>query len=176
MKDKILNNRANSFGLWWLRSDEFYKTAKILWHLETIDTPIRKDQGKGDTSKIHIYYRTASLLMGLSLETLAKAIIVKRSPLLSTEVRFPKNLDTHVLTDLFIEVRSDFNEEEKQVLNRLTAAIIWVSKYPVPKKTSGWQINNLLRNDNDFVVFEELRKKLLKIESLIPRPARKVLK
>ncbi len=176
MKDKVLNSRINCFGLWHVKSDELFRAAKILWHCDTIDTPIKKYQGKGDASKLHIHYGAASLLMGLSLETLAKAIIIKRTPLLLTEAKFPGNLDTHTLTGLFKKVKIDFSEEEEQLLNCLTAAVRWTSKYPAPKYSSEWESKNMFRNENNFILFEKLRKRLLEIEASIPYRVRETSK
>ncbi|MFA6533472.1 MAG: hypothetical protein WCT22_05800 [Patescibacteria group bacterium] len=163
MHDRFLNSRGNS-GFWNVHSNELYNAAKILWNYQTINNtmtinnPLRKKIGE----KIHRFHWTAIMLMGLSLETSLKGKIIKENPLLASDKEFPKNLKNHNLVSLFDKAKISYNKDEKLLLERLTASIKWISKYPIPLEPSDFNSNDIIRSENDFVASETLRERILK--------------
>jgi hypothetical protein len=156
MKTEHLNDRGNLINLWKLRSRELYKAAETVWNSDVLD---HSNGSNDDANKIHLQYRPASLLMGLSLEVLLKAFIISEKPL-SLGEKYPGNLEHHKLVNLSEFARLSLSDAETKVLNRLTAAIEWTSKYPVPRE-SDLKVDSLVRNDRDLIVFKEIYSKIL---------------
>ena len=64
-------------------------------------------------------------LRGLSLEVMAKAVIASKGlPI----------VETHILTKLFDGAGLAIDEDEAAILHYLTESVVWLGRYPVPKK------------------------------------------
>ncbi len=84
----------------------------------------------------------ASLLYGLALENLLKAIIIDREPTtaaggLPRQFRGPSG---HNLPSLAKRAGLDLSQEEKDLARRLTAYVEWAGRYPVPTRAEGMTI------------------------------------
>ena len=158
MQNKILNQRVNFIDLWKIRSDELYRAAKVVWDSEVID---HSNDGDDDRLKIHLQYRPATLLMGLSLETMLKACIIANRPI-SLGKDYPKDLSHHKLIDLYKLAGFCPSELEVSFLNHLTASIEWTSKYPTPIRESSYKTDALIRNEGHFITFSVLHGNILK--------------
>lgn len=120
-------------------------------------------QRMGPSTKWVELYRPAQLLMGLCLEVALKGLLVKRDPTLVSGGRI-KELKTHSLQKLFqlAEIPLEDGEEELNLVRKLSDAVEWVAKYPVPANASQLRQpkhksqSTLIRNDRDFDRFEAL--------------------
>lgn len=158
------DSRGNDLLLWVMRSDELYLAAAVVWH----GSAVRLNRPAGAPAH-PLLYRPAQLLMGLCLESLAKGLIVHRSPGLISGGQLPKKLKTHSLERLFGElaIRIDDDDQMLRFVRVLADAVEWIAKYPVP--TAADQLEQgkhngkdlFARNDLDFERFETLRERVL---------------
>jgi hypothetical protein len=158
MKNQHLNDRANFIKHWTINSEQLSSAAELVWNSDVTSFPGYNDE---DKNKIHHMYRPAALLMGLSLETLIKACYIAHNPLVLGDT-YPKYLSNHKLIKLSELIEFHPDDAETATLHRLTAAIEWVSKYPIPRMESGYEIDVLMRNDGDFSTFRQIYQKVLK--------------
>lgn len=108
-------------------------------------------------------YRPAQLLMGLSLEVALKGLLVERDPALVSGGKIDE-LKTHSLENLFrrADIPLAAGEEELNFVRKLSDAVEWVAKYPIPANAE--QLANprhlsektLFRNARDFERYEIL--------------------
>jgi hypothetical protein len=76
-----------------------------------------------------VLFKSYMLLSGLALENLAKGIIVGRNPGVVTPDTF--NLKGHNLLQLAQQAALPFSDAERDILDRLTAFVVWAGKYPI---------------------------------------------
>lgn len=74
----------------------------------------------------------AEMLLGLSFENLLKGLIVQKRPDTYNQETGEFKEKRHDLLDLSNDAGFTVNEEEKQLLTRLTHAVIWIGKYMIP--------------------------------------------
>jgi hypothetical protein len=151
-------------NLWKRRSQELFDAALLTWEGKVIRTQLPN----GKIDEIHELYRPAQLLMGMSLEVLLKGLIVQKNPDLISSERLPKKLSTHSLEKLFniVGINLEDNEDELNFIRKLSDAVEWVAKYPIPlhanqlKQPKHKSRSLMIRNDLDFERFEKLRTKI----------------
>ncbi len=156
--NKHFESRAGWVPLWRIRATELHDAARLVWCEGTTTL-----HAGSSVELIRELYRPAQLLMGLCLEVALKALIVERDP---TVVKGGKitGLKTHSLERLFGKVNLSLmdGEEELNFVRKLSDAVEWVAKYPVPLNASQLKNprhqseNTLHRNDRDFARFEAL--------------------
>ncbi len=162
--NKRYDLRGQVFLLWEIRADELAQAAHQVWYGGAFTL---KDQN-GDEHVIYELYRPAQLLMGLSLEALAKGILIQRDPSLVKDGKLNSRLKTHSIEKLFCLVGISLapGEEELNFARRLSDAIEWVAKYPVPlnarelDSSRNRSERTLFRSDNDMERFKTLRERL----------------
>lgn len=77
------------------------------------------------------------LLVGLTLESGVKALLVAKQPnrVKDGKVHWPGIAKAgHDLPDLFREAGIKVDRDEHHMLEELTESVVWLEKYPVPKK------------------------------------------
>lgn len=106
--------------------------------------------------------------MGMSLEVLLKGLIIEQTPGLIVGEKLPKELNTHSLEKLFQKTNISIkdNEEELNFIRKLSDAIEWVAKYPIPihanhlRQSKHKSKSVMTRNDYDFDRFCRLRNRI----------------
>jgi len=84
-----------------------------------------------DIRLISAYY----LLMGLSIENLAKGIVMVRHPdYLKNYIELKKRIGTHNINGLLKSNNIYGFADDEEILNALSKCVLWASKYPVPFK------------------------------------------
>jgi len=117
--------------LWWNdRAQDLHASAGSLWlsmdkeYKSTFSRKLGLGQGYDlGVSNIHVFY----MLFGLSFELLFKSILVLRNP----KQKIP---ETHNLLLLAEHIDIILESNERSILDLLSEYIIWVAKYPIPKK------------------------------------------
>ena len=151
-----------------------------------IDIPISGTQYNGALVGAYL------LLSGLALENLCKAVLVAAAPSEVTEMNKPsdprklsKTLRTHILKRLMddamkiaaklarvdLPCRSPLNDDEKRLIERLTAFAEW-GRYIAPTNHLQWEqaaSNDVMRNHTDAErdVIDSLYKWLFKLHSAV---------
>ncbi len=168
-----MNNRESFKNLgsttprWKIRADEMHEAAKLVWWGKTEVDP--RDNGP---DYIHHYlHRPTQLLMGLCLEITLKGYLSENDPELLKNGSVNKKLRTHNLEKLFnlAEIDLENNNDELEFIQRLSDAVEWMSKYPIPlfseqlfqPKHAGKR--SFVTSDKDFERFEKLREKIQNI-------------
>lgn len=158
MKKEEFIDRGNCTMLWLARSKEFYDGSKTLWSTDIIlYKNIRGDICEG----VHPMYRFANLLMGLCLETLLKGLLIQKNIIQFSSGKIPNDLKGHDLKKLLTQLNINLSSEEELLVGRLTDDVIWVSKYPVPIFSDHLNIDKLIRQEDIFIIFENLRIKII---------------
>jgi len=152
-------DRVNFVELWIIRSIEFYEVAKISWLYKAFPVDLSLSRDLLGPGAIHPFYRPSSLLMGLAIETLLKAIIISKEKIEQEQI--PNNIGNHTLSELALQAGIVLTDKERLLCESLTNAVVWTSKYPAPKKASALSGVNLARNNNEFIEFDEFYEKLV---------------
>lgn len=126
-------------------SDYLYGTCKAAWERAisreiqaalsgpqevsaSADTlSIESEDGK-DVDMVPVVY----MLVGLSLETICKAILVGRNEFRVSTTGKVEGAKTHNLKTLFLQCGIAVDAPESDILLKLTSYIQWMGKYPVP--------------------------------------------
>ncbi|MBO1223991.1 MAG: hypothetical protein JYX80_06150 [Candidatus Scalindua sediminis] len=161
---ELYQSKGNSVYLWKFRSQELFDAAFLVWEGKVIRTKLPN----GEIDETHELYRPAQLLMGMSLEVLLKGLIVQKNPDLIDSDKLPKDLSTHSLEKLFEDasINLEDNEDELNFIRKLSDAVEWVAKYPIPlhanhlKQPKHRSSSLMIRNDLDFERFKKLRTKI----------------
>jgi len=89
-----------------------------------------------DTRLFNVY----GLLMGYAIENLAKGVLVARDPgHISKEGQF--KLTNHDIRSLVENVLGTISNEEGDVLDLLETYVLWVGRYPIPRKWTDIDMN-----------------------------------
>lgn len=157
---KHFDQRGSFILLWRIRAAELREAARLVWQGGL--TQLQADDGS--SAELQELYRPAQLLMGLCLEVALKGLLVERDPTLVSGGKIAGDLKHHSLETLFrkANILLTDTEEELNLVRKLSDAVEWVAKYPVPLNAA--QLNSrkhesrgtLLRNDTDFARFEAL--------------------
>lgn len=164
------DRRGRVVQIWRIRSAELREAARLVWQGGWIQ-PLGEDGSIAEPPELYgiqELYRPAQLLMGLCLEVALKGLLVERDQALINQGKLAKKLSTHSLENLFKAARIPLKdtEEELNLVRKLSDAVEWVSKYPIPLKAC--HLTNpkhksrgtLSRIDTDFEWFEELWKRI----------------
>ena len=123
------------FGLWLLKRLKL--SGDVLFGVYAHDLDALGD----DVSALELDYLeiggVVSMLLGMALENLLKAIIISKCPIIEhgNKLRnWPK--DGHDLISLAEKAGIPLDHQYDQILQRLTTYIRWAGRYPVPKKAS----------------------------------------
>lgn len=115
-------------GLWLCHADALARSAL---HLSRIWAPnLSPDDynSEADTA----LGRPALMLMGLSLEALAKGLMIVRTPELITEARINRALLTHDTGRLIVDrLKIELDDVERHFIDRCRDHVIWRGKYPL---------------------------------------------
>ena len=167
----VYKELARSGHLWKYHSEAFKFTAETLYEAAHIsEYGIRTDVKTHDII-------TYLFLIGLSLETLLKGLIVEADPTLIRDVPVPRctsdlpsyrlerSLKTHELSRLAKLAEKttqrdlSIDSEARELLERLTFFVIWEGRYPVAIKSKDQQ-SYYFRSIDDRKVFERLWERL----------------
>ena len=77
------------------------------------------------------------MLLGYSFENLLKGILLLREGSVATEDNIKDIFDTHSLTGLLEKIGNTeltFTKEEKEFFEELEEYVLWIGRYPMPKK------------------------------------------
>ena len=156
INEKSFKDRGSFIELWKIRATELFEAAEAVWNTKVVRTLL----GNGQV-EIHELYRPAVLLMGLSLESLIKGLLIQNDSSLLDNGKISEKIKTHDLVILFGLANIKITQtNEIEFLKRLTANVIWVAKYAIPTKVlkTNPQDNNRLfvRRDDDFETFKKL--------------------
>lgn len=156
---ELFDTRGRFVGLWQMRARELFAAAQAVW--------LAGEVNDGTRTGLHTLYRPAQLLMGLALEVALKGLLVERDPTLVSGGKI-EALKTHALPKLFrmANIPLKDGEEELNLTRKLSDAVEWVARYPIPGNAS--QLKNpkhgstdtMIRNDLDFERFEALWRKV----------------
>jgi hypothetical protein len=93
-------------------------------------------EGRPLTKRFDDVYGCYFMLVAFALENLAKAVIVhrRRDEWSPETTELPACLKTHRLPDLLGEIGLTWDQWYLGVLERLTRAVTWAGRYPVPSK------------------------------------------
>lgn len=149
MPDKWWNEQfelqGESADFWWLQARRLKRGADLNWesyekereHFKSDpDGFFKKEKESGiinvDFELNRIYY----FLLGLSVETLAKGILVGRDP-----KYFSVNKQmTHEIQDYVAECGIQFDSKKIKLLEELSIIVKWKGRYPTPKKIKDWAL------------------------------------
>lgn len=168
INEENFKHRGTSILIWQTRSKELYDAAKVVWNSKVTKITLEN----GDTDETHELYRPATLLMGLSLESLIKGLLIQNDESLVEDGKLDNKLKTHTLTSLFENAGIEITEQDQiDFLKRLTANVVWISKYAIPTKVIAGDpqetVGLLARYDSDFETFKRL---YLLVESKYKKP------
>lgn len=113
---------------WYNKASQLHASAAVIWHFgvaNNVPDSIKKELGFPSGFSFDVgCFPVFPLLCGLAIETLLKGIIV----LSGDRVEFKHNL-----VGLAEDAKLELDEALKKNLRFLSEAVIWDSKYPVPK-------------------------------------------
>ena len=175
-ESKNFDSRGNFVLLWRIRGTELREAARLVWQGGTIQLQAED----GSSHDLQELYRPAQLLMGLCLEATLKGLLVERDPTLISGGKIARDLVTHSLEKLFQKASLPLvdPENELNLVRKLSDAVAWVAKYPVP--LNAYQLihpqhgskRTLTRRGTDFACFEDLWRRIdVEFESPLPRSA-----
>jgi len=122
--------RGGSSKLWHHYAQALLASATLLWeHVEAAPEELEK------TNRIFEYWPIASMLAGMALESMAKAVQIRQNPALVTEGKW--TLKEHDLEKLVAGAGLSVAPAEKSLLFQFTGFVRWAGKYPVPLEWRG---------------------------------------
>jgi hypothetical protein len=121
---------GRSSKLWHRYAQALLVSATLLWeHVEAApEEPER-------TNRRFEYWPIASMLAGMALESMAKAVQIRQNPVLVTEGKW--TLKEHDLEKLVAGAGLSVAPAEKSLLFQFTGFVRWAGKYPVPLEWRG---------------------------------------
>ena len=145
--------RGTNIYYWLERSKELKASAKLIWE----HSKVHYVKNEKVIDSLAQFYRVSMLLMGLSLETLLKALIIARDDNQISNGKIHKTLKTHDLIKLIERVDFDVNDKEEHFLFRASENVVWLSRYPVPTRIPDNvddPVKAFVRRDDDYETFE----------------------
>jgi hypothetical protein len=140
-------DRSPSTPLYWYNcANDLRGTAASLhavMHLEGWQQTITREYGECGVGFSHPAYE---MLCGLSLELLLKAIAVARRRAI---------LDHHLLIELANHCGVILDDDDRRVLQVLTASIRWSGRYPIPKSRAEFDATFSHRTNTLFTIERE---------------------
>jgi hypothetical protein len=150
------NTKFRNAHYWLKHAYRHYYASQILYeHLEPI---MNKDDIETDEENEQFIslWQSYFLLMGLAFENILKGLIISIEPDLVNDQEYAKKYNfsfNHNLITMFERNFRQLSISEKELIHRLQKYLIWMSKYPVPKKTriSENGTKRLNFTDNEFL-------------------------
>ena len=138
------NLRAESPSVWVLSARRLKRGGDIICDAYEIDLRAM-ERGSSPLELDNLEtVGVATLLYGLSIENLIKAIIIHKDPNSIKNGKLREWPGTgHNLINLAKEAGIVFNKEQFDFLNRLVAFVEWAGKYPVPKNATKISLKQL---------------------------------
>ncbi len=136
-------------GIWVLEARRLRSAADLIFAAYLADLAAF-EHGQPPSSLDHLeLVMPASLLYGLAVENLLKAIILKNVKPAATRRRLPEwPSDGHDLEKLASRAIVTLNDCERDMLRRLSAFVRWAGRYPIPKAlTQMWLVQRGISPD-----------------------------
>jgi len=150
--DEQFELRTLTPELWALNARRLKQAADILFEAYEQDL---KDMTAGESPlQLHNLELSgpATLLYGLALENILKAILLTTSPDAITDGKlrkWPKDGHDQILLAHEAKIKLTINEEN--ILRRLSEFVRWAGRYPIPKSADKMRISQLQVVSSDFV-------------------------
>jgi hypothetical protein len=123
------------------------------------------DPSRPELVPVEVGY-VAMMLAGLTLENLAKALVIRWEGLRSTSPgRLPKHLKEHGVRNYLSRGEFQLSDEEQELVERFELFVRWAGRYPVPQHAQGY--GKVLAKGSDIQKFRDLYARL--DQSLISR-------
>ncbi|MEI7526417.1 MAG: hypothetical protein WCJ95_18865 [Mariniphaga sp.] len=160
---------------WQKHAYRHYYAAQILY--EHLEPYMKKDdiQSDEENEQFVSLWQSYFLLMGLAFENILKGLIISIEPDLENENEYEKKYNfsfKHNLEAMFEKNFRSLTIPEKELIDRLQSYLIWMSKYPVPKKSkiSENTTKHLKFTDNECLttLYQEIEGELKKNVELDP--------
>jgi hypothetical protein len=152
------NSKFRNAYYWLKHAGRHYYTSQILYdHLEPF---MKKDdiQSDEENEQFISLWQSYFLLMGLAFENILKGLIISKEPDLENdknyEIKYNFSLN-HDLKKMFEANFRQLTKSENKLIERLQSYLIWMSKYPLPKKSkiSENTSKRLNFSDNECLIF-----------------------
>ncbi len=128
---------AETPAIWALSANRLKRSGDLIFDAYEIDL---QAMGKGvsplELNNLEVA-GAATMLFGLAIENLLKAIIIAREPKTVNDGNlrgWPSN--GHKLILLAEKAEIPLNEQQKDMVQRLVAFVEWAGRYPVPQKAT----------------------------------------
>jgi hypothetical protein len=124
---------------WFLHACELRRGATLLKYQMLADYNQFIEAGGMAPTRMYPYipplYGPYTMLAGLSLELLAKAILIERTPTLVVEGKLkPWPGSGHELVNLLKQTGITLDAADRYLAERLGELVIWAGRYPIPKR------------------------------------------
>jgi hypothetical protein len=132
------NSKFRNAYYWLILANRHFYSSKILYeHLEPF---INKDNIESEEENEHFIslWQSYYLLMGLAFENMLKGLIISIEPDLVDDKEYEKKYNFSLNHNLIAMFERNFRQlsiSEKELIDRLQNYLVWMSKYPVPKKS-----------------------------------------
>ena len=138
------NTRAESPAIWALSARRLKHSADLIFDAYEIDLQqMARNASPLEFNNLEVA-GAATLLFGLAVENLLKAIIITREPKTVEDGRlrdWPGNGHELILLAEKANIRLDAQQQD--LLQRLVAFVEWAGRYPVPKKVTKLALRQL---------------------------------
>lgn len=136
---EFFRRHANSPKMWELSAVTLRFASEVL--LRQIRRDIKKIFGPSSQRFTRPSLHTVWLMLcGLTIENLAKAVLVSKGSPIDESERIKKSLKTHKLVNLVRGTGIRLSKGEEVLLRRLSEFIEWTGRYPVPLSSSRMSI------------------------------------
>jgi len=150
------HNVAKTPIFWWFRANNLFASAVVL--IEATEKakaayfgPMPKMSGIVKLSKRQQraaqrmqLSAVAHMLFGLAFEVALKGMLVaKRPEFVGADKLSESFTGKHVLLELFKTAEITLSRVEQRLVQRLSQSILWAGRYPVPKKCTAYQYEEL---------------------------------
>lgn len=133
---------ANEFWRWILAGEKMLQASEILSVEYAEGIKLMREQKCGKAPLGMEMLEPILYLRAISLELFLKGLYVKSDkPCTGSTGHLAPALKTHNLSCLYKKVFSSLSKERKDVLDKLTDAIHFWGRYPIPRTHKGWRKN-----------------------------------
>jgi hypothetical protein len=138
------NVRAETPAIWALSARHLKHSADLIFDAYEIDLQqMARDVSPLELNNLEVA-SAATLLFGLAIENLLKAIIISKEPKTVEDGKLRNwHGNGHELILLAEKANIMLDEQQKDLLQRLVAFVEWAGRYPVPKKASKLSMKQL---------------------------------
>ena len=142
--DEQFELRALTPALWALNARRLKRTADLIFNAYTSDCDKMVDGVSPSELQNLELAGSATLLYGLALENIIKAIIIDQDPNVVKDGKLRKWLGNGHDQILLIQMTSvSLDEQQKDLLRRMTAFVEWAGRYPIPKSSEQMRLKQL---------------------------------